>query len=313
MSQMMYTNNSIDVLLWIWFALTFLSTAYVAYDIFTRTPEMKIMRWAWIAVTLYTGPIGLVIYWFSCREPRHIRHEVFIVPLWKQAVGSTIHCVAGDATGIIVAAVITGLLGLPMGLDMVVEYVAGFGFGLLIFQALFARSMLGGSYWQVVKKVFFPETVSMNVMMAGMFPVMAILMTSDMRSMSPTSTHFWGIMSLATLFGAAFAYPVNWWLVKSHLKHGMGTERVLGKGGTKVPPLQHDMKTMAAGADAMDMRRSSGAGATMPEMAQTSSVPTASRIRVAILTIVLLAGGVAISARFGDLSMRIEHNAMHMK
>ena len=32
-------------LLWIWFALTALSVAYVAWDLFARTPEMKVMKW----------------------------------------------------------------------------------------------------------------------------------------------------------------------------------------------------------------------------------------------------------------------------
>jgi manganese oxidase len=42
-------------------------------------------------------------------------------------VGSTIHCVAGDATGIILAAVITASLDLPMWLDLIVEYATGSG------------------------------------------------------------------------------------------------------------------------------------------------------------------------------------------
>lgn len=59
-------------------------------------------------------------------------------------------------------------------------------------------------------------------------------MTRDMGVMEPTSSRFWGIMSLAALAGAVLAYPMNWWLVKRQLKHGMGMERALGKGGTKV-------------------------------------------------------------------------------
>lgn len=58
-----------EYLLWIWFALTALSVAYVAWDLFTRTPEMKVMKWGWVLVTLYTGPVGLLVYWFSCRGP----------------------------------------------------------------------------------------------------------------------------------------------------------------------------------------------------------------------------------------------------
>jgi hypothetical protein len=71
------------------------------------------------------------------KEPRPGEHEQFTASLWKQGVGSTIHCVAGDATGIILAAVITATLGLPMWIDLIVEYIADFAFGLFIFQSLF--------------------------------------------------------------------------------------------------------------------------------------------------------------------------------
>jgi hypothetical protein len=220
-----------EYLLWIWFGLTALSVAYVTWDLFTSTPEMKVMKYGWVLVTLYTGPVGLLIYWFSCREPAPGTHEQFIAPLWKQAVGSTIHCAAGDATGIIVAAAITGFFGLRMGQDIWLEYAAGFAFGLFVFQALFMKDMMGVSYGEAVRDTFLPEWMSMNTMMAGMLPVMVILMTRDMRAMQASSPWFWASMSAATLVGVAAAYPVNYWLVKNKLKHGMGTERALGKGG----------------------------------------------------------------------------------
>lgn len=229
---------TIDVILAVWFGLTALATAYVAWDAFTRNPEMKVMRWGWLLVTLYTGPVGAALYVLSCQEPSPGTHERFVQPLWKQGLGSTIHCLAGDATGIIVAAAITMTLGLPMWLDVTSEYVFGFLFGLLIFQALFMRDMLGGSYLRAVRRSFLPEWVSMNAVMAGMVPVMVILMSRDMTAMEPTSLRFWGVMSLATLVGGALAYPVNVWLVASGLKHGMGTVRALGRGG-------HDLATEA--------------------------------------------------------------------
>ena len=64
------------------------------------------------------------------QAPKPGGHEEFVKPLWKQGVGSTVHCVAGDATGIILAAVVTALVGLPMWADLIVEYTAGFLFGL---------------------------------------------------------------------------------------------------------------------------------------------------------------------------------------
>lgn len=295
-------------LLWGWFGLTLLSVAYVAWDLFTSTPEMKVMKWGWVLVTLYTGPVGLLVYWFSCREPAPGTHEQFVAPLWKQAVGSTIHCAAGDATGIIVAAAITGYFGLSMGTDIWVEYAAGFAFGLFIFQALFMKDMMNMSYGQALRSSFLPEWMSMNAMMAGMLPTMVILMTRDMRAMEATSPCFWAAMSAATLVGVVVAYPINWWLVKHKLKHGMGTERALGKGGSPTAA-EHGhagmmMNGMPPATPAMGI--SAHAGHAMLSMRPTGDdhVPAGRKALVTLLSLLLLAASYYVAARFGDLSMR---------
>src|SRR5258706_10716248 len=216
----------VDYFLVVWFTLAVASTLYVGIDQYRNNPEPVVMKWGFILVTLYMGPLGLLLYVMADKEPRPGEHETFIAPLWKQGVGSTIHCVAGDATGIILAAVITSLLGLPMWLDLLVEYAAGFAFGLFIFQSLFMKSMMGGSYRDNVRKSFLPEFISMNFMMAGMAPVMSLLMMGrDMRAMDPTELLFWGVMSLGVIAGFAMAYPANVWLVQRRLKHGLMTER----------------------------------------------------------------------------------------
>ena len=265
----------LDTLLTVWFLLTAASTAYVAYDLLARTPAMGVMKLGWILVLLYTGPVGLALYLASCRKPTGQSHQAFVAPRWKQAVGSMIHCLAGDATGIIAAAMITAAIGSPLGVDVVVEYTAGFAFGLLIFQALFRKAMRGGSYLAAVRGTVLPEWLSMNAVMAGMIPVMVFLMSRDTSAMEPTSGHFWGVMSLAVIVGGALAYPVNWWLVATGLKHGMGSSRALGQGGH--------------------------------EPAQESQIPTASSSAqgvVTSITLVMLFVGLALAAALGDLSMR---------
>lgn len=97
----------IDYFLVAWFALAVASTAYVAWDQFRNNPEPKVMKWGFVLVTLYMGPIGFLLYVMADKEPRPGKHEAFIQPLWKQGAGSTIDCVARDATGIILAAAIT--------------------------------------------------------------------------------------------------------------------------------------------------------------------------------------------------------------
>src|SRR4030081_1284024 len=46
------------------------------------------MKWGFILVTLYCGPLGLLLYVLADKEPYPGTHEDFIRPLWKQGVGS---------------------------------------------------------------------------------------------------------------------------------------------------------------------------------------------------------------------------------
>ncbi|MCH4894929.1 DUF4396 domain-containing protein [Sphingomonas sp. SFZ2018-12] len=277
-----------------WFVLTALSVAYVAWDAFTRNPELRVMKWGWLLVTLYGGPIMAAAYVLSCQEPADERHEDFVRPLWKQAFGSAIHCMAGDATGVIAAAAITTALGLPMWQDVIAEYVFGFAFGLLIFQALFMRDMAGGSYWGALRMSFIPEWLSMNAVMAGMIPTMVILMSRDMAAMHASSLRFWGVMSLATLVGFAVAYPINLWLVGVRLKHGMGTVRALGHGGHEVGADRLATPLPDMGHDAM---------AGMSGMATATRVTTPQIAAMTVLTLVMLGAGIIVATLFGRWAM----------
>jgi FtsP/CotA-like multicopper oxidase with cupredoxin domain len=140
-----------------------------------------------------------------------------------------VHCIAGDSTGIILAAVVTASLGLPMWLDLIVEYLSGFACGLFVFQALFMKGMMGGTYLENVRRSFVPEFISMNFMMAGMAPTMSLLMMGrDMRAMDPLQLLFWGVMSLGVIVGFILAYPANVWMVGKGIKHGLMTDRPEG-------------------------------------------------------------------------------------
>ncbi|MFF4040955.1 DUF4396 domain-containing protein [Streptomyces sp. NPDC001816] len=278
------SGTTADALMYFWFFLVALSVVYVAFDAFTKNPELTVMKWGWVLVTLYLGPVGAAIYVLSCKEPRPGAHERFVAPLWKQAVGSTIHCVAGDATGIMIAAVIASVIGLPPWGDSLIEYVVGFGFGLLVFQALFMRDMLGGNYLRAVRSTVFAEWLSMNCVMGAMVAVLVIIRSHVPGTDDAAGVRFWATFSLAVLAGLAFAYPVNVWLVANHLKHGMGTVRVLGEGGEAV-----HMATAAT--------TSAGTGMAMPQ----TEVTREQKAAMATLTVVFLASGVLLAAIFGRL------------
>ncbi|MDQ2950463.1 MAG: DUF4396 domain-containing protein [Acidobacteriota bacterium] len=208
----------------VWFVLTALSLLFVVIDIRT-TPASMVLKWGFVLLTAYTGPLGAFLYVLGCREPFPGLHERYIATRWRQVLGSTMHCVAGDGVGILAGAVIASLLHLSKVTDIALEYVLGFGFGWSIFQALFMRDMAGGSYTRSLSKTFFPELLSMNCLMAGMVPVMILAMKSSPASHDPTGPAFWFVMSMALLVGFITAYPMNWWLVSRNLKHGMITVR----------------------------------------------------------------------------------------
>ncbi len=211
-------------ILYLWFVLVLLSLIFIAYDMQKNTPVVGVMKLAWLLVTIYTGPFALFIYLISCRQPLPNTHNEIIKAHWKQTVGSILHCLSGDATGIIIGAIIAYALSVSNGIDLIIEYIAGFSCGLLLFQAVFMLPMLGGNYLIAVKKTFFAEFVSMNMLMIGMFPVMIILMYFFPEGRQPTSIVFWGIMSVASIVGSLTAYPINSWMVRAGIKHGMVTK-----------------------------------------------------------------------------------------
>lgn len=206
----------------VWFLLTGASVGFVVWDSISNGVTSWVQRAAWILVTLYTGPTGLFFYLLACRRPFPGGHDKYTRAIWKQGINSEMHCVAGDATGIIFAAILVHFLAISNGWDIVVEYTFGFVSGLFIFQALMMKPMFG-SYGHAVRKTFFAETVSMNMVMTGMIPTMVVLAAAWPDSEDPLNPQFWFRMSLATVVGAVIAFPINRWLVANHLKHGCMT------------------------------------------------------------------------------------------
>lgn len=230
-----------------WFALTGLSLVFVIIDI-PKTPESVVLKWAFVILVLFTGPLGAFFYVLGCREPLKGTHEQYVSVMWRQVLGSTMHCAAGDGVGIIAGAVIGALLHLSPWGDFALEYALGFGFGWAYFQAFAMRDMVGGSYILSLKETFVPELVSMNFLMAGMIPTMKFLMPRIEGAGDPLQPAFWFTMSMALVVGFALAYPVNWWLVSNNMKHGMLTVRP-AESGNAAPGGEHGAHGAAAGHD----------------------------------------------------------------
>src|SRR5215471_5576618 len=270
----------LDGVMLLWFVLTAAVVLFVAVDI-RNTPESPGLKWGFVLLTAYTGVVGGFLYVLGCREPLPGLHERYVAARWRQVLGSTMHCVAGDGVGILAGAIVSSFLGLTGLAEILVEYILGFAFGWTIFQALFMRDMAGGSYRRALRSTFISELLSMNLLMAGMVPMVMALKSFITAAAHPTAPSFWFVMSMGLLVGFIVAYPMNWWLVANHLKHGTMTVR---PAAAAVGGDDHGAHAGATGSsDAVPHMSMSGAAAPRPPVAV-----------MALLSFVALAAGVAI-------------------
>lgn len=279
----------------LWFILTALSLMYVVIDI-RATPESAVLKWGFILLTAYTGPVGAFLYVLGCREPLPGLHERYVATRWRQVLGSTMHCVAGDGLGIMAGAVIARRLHLHGAADIALEYILGFGFGWSVFQSLAMRGMAGGSYKRSLSITFFPELLSMNFLMAGMVPMMTFGMNHVPAAMSPLRPAFWFVMSMALLVGFITAYPMNWWLVSHHMKHGMMTERPLDNSQDEAkkrdPHVNHAMSE-GSRPESSESRPTNEAGAR--------TVSTRILAVMTILSLMTFGIGLSVATIFGGM------------
>ncbi len=264
----------------LWFALAGLSVAFVAFDI-RSTPAAPVLKWAFLILTVFAGPLGAFFYVLGCREPLAGTHEAYVAARWRQVLGSTMHCAAGDGLGIIAGAAMASWWQFSAGVDFTVEYLLGFGWG--FFQAFAMREMAGGSYIRSLRITFLPEFLSMNVLMAGMLVSMHWLMPRVNAGADPASMGFWFVMSMALIVGFCLAYPVNWWLVANSMKHGMLTVRPT------------DDRRHALGHGATSVRGHAAPQEAPHPAASSPSLPV--KLGMTALTLAALAAGIVLSSR----------------
>lgn len=273
-------------LMLVWFVLTGLSVVFISVDI-RRTPAHPVIKRAFVILTLFAGPFAVLVYVLACREPRTGAHAAFVAVRWRQVVGSTMHCAAGDGLGIIAGAVIAAHWRLPPWADLSLEYALGFGFGWMVFQAFAMRDMAGGSYLRSLRQTFLPELLSMNLLMAGMVVTRRSLMPHIVGSADPLAAGFWFVMSMSLIAGFILAYPINWWLVANGLKHGMITVRPVGHPSRHTP------------APAAEVPAPAQPGPSHGDHARVAGTSIAAKAGMTILSLGSLAAGIALASWIG--------------
>jgi len=144
------------------------------------------------------------------------------------------------------------------------------------------RDAAGGSYLKSLRMTFLPELLSMNLLMTGMVITSRFAMRTVDGSDDPTRPQFWFVMSMALIVGFVCAYPINWWLVANHMKHGMMTVRA---DAASAAAEEHSMGAMSS-----EMSMESGSGQHQPG--------TGAKAAMTVLTFAILGAALLIVMRF---------------
>lgn len=199
------------IVLIVWLALVAASVVVLIYDLRRRNPYiMPLMKWVWCFTVLYSGPVGLAIYYYSGRQ--QIRQD----SLWRKGFRSVAHCYSGCGAGEIVGVFITvGLLSLNnwwvAGTTFVLAYVAGFA---LTIGPLMQEGM---GFRQALKDAVYSESASIVMM-----EIVAIGV--DLGLSGGARMHellFWSSLVFSLTMGLVAAYPVNLLLIRKGVKEGM--------------------------------------------------------------------------------------------
>lgn len=200
----------------VWLALSLICFAVVVWDLRQNNAELgSLMKYVWGLTVLYSGPLGLAIYFFSGRE--QISHD----SLWRKGWRSVGHCYSGCGAGEIVGVLLTsGILAVTSN---VVVALVTFAFAYLFGMILTVGPLMqdGTDFNDAFTDALYSETASIVFMEA-------VAITVDLWVARQARIHdvlFWTSLLFSLTMGLLAAYPVNVLLIKCGIKEGMMNPR----------------------------------------------------------------------------------------
>ena len=198
-----------------WAAITLACLAALLYDLRRRNPEvMSLMRAVWFLTVLYSGPLGLAVYWFSGRK------QIARDSVWRRGWRSVSHCYSGCGAGEIIGVVLTmGILGWAAWPAAIVTFILAYLFGYaltvgpLLQEGVGLRTALWDAFTSETASIFVMEVVAIGV---------DLLIAGNAGMGEPL---FWNAMAVSLTCGLLAAWPVNVLLIRWGVKSGMHDPR----------------------------------------------------------------------------------------
>jgi hypothetical protein len=195
-----------------WLAVSLVSVGVLWVDLRRNNEALpSMMQLVWTLTVLYSGVLGLAVYWYSGRT--QIPEDSF----QRRGMRSTAHCYSGcgvgEALGVTLAAGILLLSTLGVAATtFAFAYTFGMAFtiGPLLQEGVPLR--------EAVSDAFYSETGSITVM-----EIIAIgsdiYLAGEATMGEPV---FWASLAVSLSLGFLAAYPVNLGLLHFGVKEGMG-------------------------------------------------------------------------------------------
>jgi hypothetical protein len=194
-----------------WAVLVAASLAVLVWDIRANNADLaSLMQFVWGLTVLYSGPLGLAMYWYSGRA--QISHD----SLWRKGCRSVAHCYSGCGAGEVIGVTLAaGLLALGTSFVIVVTFAFAYAMGYALTVGPLMQEGVG--FGEAAKDALLTETPSITVMeMAAIGTDVWLAGEAHVGDLL-----FWSGLAFSLTIGLAVAYPVNAYLVHRGVKGGM--------------------------------------------------------------------------------------------
>jgi hypothetical protein len=200
--------------MWGWAVLVAGSLFWVIWALARGAGIGWVVRVAWVLVTVFFGPIGLLAYLGQMRQFSRAGDPSAAMPHWQRALTAALGAVTGNVAGMVPLIAFFVLL-LPAASTGLLAIVVPFTVGWLALRAPLYAAATGRGYWLSARRTLLAEAISSCLVLAGTLPVAITLeyrwFSSGIALSSPL---FWVMLLLATFSGALVVYLLYLWMAR---------------------------------------------------------------------------------------------------
>lgn len=234
-----FAAGPMDMLAAGWVLLGVASAIWIALHEAKFLPYQNwLMKLAWPLLALMSGPFGILFYRLAYSRPL-IKHGQMLMwdrPLWLQGLVATASAVGFGGLIMVTSGYLVTLfgmplipmrgdaflLGTPMILVMVINYVVAVVVAWLVFQTPMVAMMHQKSYREALPLAFPLVATSMLAAAVGMNPSMWWFMMSKFPMMPTEESILWfGTMFVTVFLAFLVAWPLNYFFVRTQRKAGL--------------------------------------------------------------------------------------------